>query len=95
MASNELIIDDEYCRSMGQFFEDQGKQLDQLIASYNSILKELRQNAIVSGDVANSLSLYIDYANRLNQLFSKVSDVAKQQINAFIDQVDEADQYLF
>lgn len=95
MASNELIIDDDYCRSMGAYFTKQGQQLDQMISEYVAILQDVRSNAIVSGDVATALSAYISYAERLNKQIGNISTNASNQITAFLKKVDTADQYLF
>lgn len=61
MASNELIIDDDYCRAMGSYFTKQGEELDQLIVDYISILQDVKNKGITSGDVSNALSSYINY----------------------------------
>ncbi len=95
MASNELIIDDEYCRAMGSFFVSQGQQIDQIISEYVSILQDLRNRAIISGDVAKALTAYISYANKLNKQIGNISTTAKKQVDAFLSKVDAADQYLF
>ena len=54
MASNELIIDDDYCRAMGSYFTKQGEELDQLIVDYISILQDVKNKGITSGDVSNA-----------------------------------------
>ena len=46
MASNELIIDDDYCRAMGSYFTKQGEELDQLIVDYISILQDVKNKGI-------------------------------------------------
>ena len=93
MASNDLIIDDDYCKSMQTYFMIQGEQLDKLISDYVVILKGI--NSIVSGEVSKALSVYISYAQKLSEQFSDISSVAKIQINNFLTSVDNADQYLF
>ena len=95
MASNDLIIDDDYCKSMQTYFMTQGEQLDKLISDYVVILKGINSNAIVSGEVSKALGVYISYAQKLSEQFSDISSVAKIQINNFLTSVDNADQYLF
>lgn len=95
MASNELIIDDDYCKSMGTYFTKQGQQLDQMISDYVTILQDVRNKAILSGDVATALSAYITYAEKLKQKIGNVSTNAGNQITTFLSKVDAADQYLF
>lgn len=95
MATNELIVDDDYLKSMGTYFVKQGEQLDKLISEYISVLKEVKSKAIVSGDVANALNAYITYAEKLNKQIGNVSTSAKKQIDNFVAKIDAADQYLF
>lgn len=95
MASNELIIDDDYCRAMGTYVAKQGQQLDQMISDYVTILQDVRQKAIVSGDVATALSAYISYAEKLKKQIGNISTNASNQITTFLTKVDAADQYLF
>lgn len=95
MASRELIIDDDYCRSMGTYFVQQGKQMDELTREYISILNEVKEKAIISGEVSDALSVYISYVEKLNDQIGKLSDSIKMQINQFLARVDSEDQYLF
>lgn len=95
MASNELIIDDEFCRAMGTYFTKQGQQFDQMIADYISILQDVRNKGIVSGDVATALSSYISYASKLKKQIGNISSDVNSKINSFLSRVDDADQYLF
>lgn len=95
MAKKDLIIDDEYCKAMGAYFAKQGEQIDKLSADYVAILLEVKNKAIVSGDVSKALSAYITYARKLNKQVGSISTVAKKQVDNFLSKVDAADQYLF
>lgn len=95
MASNQLIIDDDYCRAMGDYFTKQGEHMDKVIAEYVSILQDIKKNAITSGDVSDALGTYISYAQKLNKQVGNISTVAKSHIENFLTRVDDADQYLF
>ena len=95
MAKKDLIIDDEYCKIMGTYFAKQGEQIDKLSADYVAILQEVKNKAIVSGDVSKALGAYITYARKLNKQVGSISTVAKKQVDNFLSKVDAADQYLF
>lgn len=95
MASNELIIDDDYCRTMGSYIEKQGEEMDMLISDYISILQEVRRKAITGGEVAKTLNTYITYVRKLNNQIGNISDSTKTQINNFLARVDSEDKYLF
>ncbi len=95
MASNELIIDDDYCKAMGTYFEQQGEAMDKLIADYITILKDVKSKGIVSGSVADALTAYISYVEKLNQKIGNISMSVQTQIRNFLARVDSEDQYLF
>ena len=95
MAGKELIIDDDFCRAMADYFVKQGEHLDQVISEYNSILETIRENGIKEGDVARALSAYISYSKKLSKQFGNISSIAKTHVNNFLTRVDSADQYLF
>ena len=95
MASNELIIDDEYCKLMGTYFVRQGERMDQLVVEYVKILQDIKSKVVASGSVSQALSAYIGYAQKLNQKIGNISVSVKTQIDSFLAQVDSADQYLF
>lgn len=95
MASKDLIIDDDFCKSMGSYFVKKGEEMDQLITDYISILQDVRNKGIVSGDVATALSSYISYASKLKKQIGNISSDVNNKINSFLARVDDADQYLF
>jgi len=95
MASNELIIDDEYCKSMGKYFVNQGEQLEKQISEYISILQNVKSKAIISGEVSDALSVYIEYVKKLNKKISTISNSTNTEINKFLARIDSEDKYLF
>ena len=95
MASNELIIDDDYCKAMGSYFVKQGEEIDKLTAEYINILKEVKSKAITSGEVSKALSTYIGYVQMLNKKIGSISTSTKTQIDNFLARVDDEDKYLF
>lgn len=95
MASRELVVGDEYCAEISQYLVEQGRRLEQLISSYIQILNTARENAITGGEVADALSRYIEYVNRLSNRFGIVSPELKTQVSNFLEAIDEADRYLF
>lgn len=95
MASNELIIDDDYCKAMGAYFVKQGEQMDKLVTDYVSILEEVKNKAIISGDVSKALNTYITYVKKMDKQIGCISTPAKTEIDNFLARVDSEDQYLF
>lgn len=95
MASNQCIIDDAYCSSMGTFFKRQGERLDQMVEDYIAVLQTIRDTGITKGDIHTVLEGYIAYAEKMKSKIGLISENAQSQVNKFLTRVDEADQYLF
>ncbi len=95
MAGNSLQIDDEYCKAMGQYFIDEGRELEGFLSEYISILECIHKTSIEKGELAKALGNYITYAKKIKGQINKVSNVAQQQCTKFVSEIDKADQYLF
>lgn len=95
MASNELIVDDEYCRTIGAYFFRQGQQMDALISAYISILERVKQSGIKEGKTASALAVYISQAKRMNKQIGTISKSAKTYAERFVTKINQADQFLF
>lgn len=95
MAGSSLQIDDDYCKKMGQYYVNEGEKIESFINEYITILKNIKGKAIISGEVADALEVYIEYASLIKGQINSLSKVAKSQITGFISAIDTADQYLF
>lgn len=95
MANNELIIDDDYCDSMGKYYQEIGTQMDEIVTTYISIIQNVKSNAIISGEVAQALSVYISYAQKLNGMIKSFSTPTAVDVKQFLFDIDEKDQYIF
>lgn len=95
MAENELVIDDEYCENMGSYFYAQGTMLDTMVKNYITALEKVRSDAIKEGEVAKALDVYITYVKKLDEQIKEISVIAKKEVEDFLSQVDNADEYLF
>lgn len=94
-SQKEIKIKVKDCCRMGSYFTKQGEELDQLIVDYISILQDVKNKGITSGDVSNALSSYINYVKKLNKKIGSISTSTKTQIENFLSRVDAEDQYLF
>lgn len=95
MASNQLIIDEDYWRDMASFFEKQGKNYESMIQEYVQTLKTIRDSAIIDGAVSAALSEFITYAEKLENQIGSLSTRAKSAVNQFLADIDAKDQYQF
>lgn len=95
MADKQLIIDDDYCNAIAEYYVKQGAHLDSAINEYIRILKEIRLYGITDGEVAKALSNYISYAEKLKEQMGNISKISKTHVTNFLNKVDRADKYLF
>ncbi|WP_455721610.1 hypothetical protein [Agathobacter sp.] len=95
MAENALKIDDEWCKAAGEFFSEEGQQLQSYLDNYIKILNNINRSAICHGDVAQALENYISYANKMKNQIKEISDIAQRETEKFLSSIDEADQYIF
>ena len=95
MAGTELIVDDEFCKAMGEYYVKQGERLDQVLSKYLTILNDIQKKGIKKGEVAEALSMYITLSKKLCKQFENVSSVTKTHVTNFLSKIDSADQYLF
>ena len=94
MAGSELVIDEEFCKNMGKYFESRGDHLDASIQEYIQILENIKNNSITSGEVSEALESYIQYSKKMQNKIKPIES-AKRQIDKFLQDVDAADQYVF
>ena len=95
MADRELIIDDDYCRDMGTTFQWQGEKLDELLKEYITIMENVSNQALLSGNVADAMKVYVSYVKKMDQQIGNISDSLKEDIDKFLKEIDSEDQYLF
>lgn len=90
-----VTVNDERLINIGNYLENEGKKLDEWYERYINIMKDIRENAIIDGKVAESLQIYIENANKLCGETKKWMDDVKENLTNFKDCVDNADQYLY
>ena len=95
MVSNDLIINDEYLKSMGSYLVNLGEKMDSFVSEYIHILQEIQNTAIISGEVSEALYIFIEYVQKLNNQIGDISASVKTQIDKFLERIDSEDQYLF
>ena len=95
MAEKELVIDDDYCSSMADYFYSHGRTLNTMVKDYIAAMEKVRNTAIKEGEAAEALDAYLTYVKKLDEQIKEISAIAKKQVNDFLTQVDSVDQYLF
>lgn len=95
MENNELIVDEEYCEALAQYFNSRGAHLELGIRQYINILEEIQDKAILSGDVSNALLLYIDACRKMQNNIGNISRAAKRQTKQFVEEIADNDKMTF
>ena len=95
MVVNPCVIDDEDCLAMRLYVLQQGNRLEQMISRYISLLKTVKNSAILKGTASDSLEAFIGCAELMQNQIGNISKDANAQIFNFQMTVIEADQYSF
>ena len=95
MAKKDLIVDEDYIRSMQSYFVTKSYEMEAVIIQYLSILNSVKKNAVKSGEVAKALSDYIVFAKQLKNKLPDISKKLDTQLNNFINSIDNADKFLY
>lgn len=91
----DLIIDDEYVSAVGDACNQRGIQLEEIFEQYVTILKEIQAEALVEGDVSEALAAFIAYAESVKGGIGEVSESISKRCTSYIQDVNNADRYLF
>lgn len=96
MSSSDLVIDDEYISSLGSFYTSMGDNIiDEMINSYIEKMQEIKDKAIMEGDIAESLQAFLEYAQSLKDIAGEIGTELKDLMECFITDIDQADEFLF
>ncbi len=92
---NDVIVNDEYISEMIQFMNTQGQQFEDCISKYNLILMIAQMNGAYEGKFADALSKFASAAAKLSGDLESISQIGKALLEGYLNEVDEADKYLY
>ncbi|MBD5534984.1 MAG: hypothetical protein HDQ99_04915 [Lachnospiraceae bacterium] len=95
MQDTELIIDEEYINEMAEYFEKQGKQLQNMADSYIAAMKRVVEEGIVKGETSEALRAFLEYAEKLNQVIVSTAIQIRDYTMDYLEEIDTQDQYLY
>lgn len=90
-----LIIDDDYIQDVGTLCRQRGEKLEEILTSYLDILQEIRDEAVMDGAICASLEAYKECASMISGQLETISEQIQNVCKAFINEINEADSYLF
>lgn len=92
---SKLIIYDDYIYEAGSHAKKCASNLENVLTNYISTLQDIRDNSIMSGDIADTLSAYISCASKLKGKLKDIGVYTNSNCENFVSEVDEADNFLF
>lgn len=95
MQDTELVIDEEYINGMAEYFEKQGKQLQNIANCYIAEMRKVVEGGIVRGETAESLRVFLQYAEKLNQVIISTAMQVRDSTVNYLEEIDTQDQYQF
>lgn len=90
-----LIIDDDYIRGIGDICARRGNELEEILSSYLEILSEIKSEALAEGAISSALEAFNECASAINGQIEKISSQIQDVCDAFIVEINDADSYLF
>ncbi len=90
-----LVVDDSGYQTAAQYFTRQGERYEEAIKAFVSILNEICSEGIISGDTADAMRAFAEYAGELKGTIGDVMKQASEQCTQFVSNVDSADQFLY
>ena len=95
MAKANIRVDDDYFKAMGMFYSERYEELQDGVDKYIEIMETIIENAIIEGDTAKALELFIDYAKNLSRIIKPLGEECNGLCVNYIGEIDEADSYLY
>lgn len=94
---NNLIIDDDYFSSVKNYCSKAGNgTIGQMLDSYISSLKKVKEIGILSGNEAEVIDTFIEYSEKISSSkFDGIPNKFSSLCSNYITQIDEEDDYLF
>ena len=92
---HDVIVTDEEYRNSAVSIVRTANAIDTMISRYLNIMNEAKNAGAVSGEIANALSSYIEYASCLRNAASQIASYYGQVSRRFLTSIDSADEYLY
>lgn len=90
-----ILINDDEIYEIGDFCDDMGKKLQDMIDDYLDLLKKINTDALMKGDPAEALNSFISYGEILKNVIKDTGDSIEDYAEEYVDLIDEKDSYLF
>lgn len=92
----DIIIADQEFNSIQKKIDGYFININSNISSYINVLKKITEQGISADmEIANKLALAADEISKITPLIETLQDALKESINAFVEDIDEADEFIY
>lgn len=91
----KVIIEDEYVRNVGMKVREELEKTGKTLSTYITLLEEVRKKGLMKGSTAEALGEFISLAEHLKGTFWDIGGCVGVDCENYIDEVDDADKYLY
>ena len=95
MSAYYLIINDAEFTELNNRLVEYWTALDEHLARYEEILKDITDNGLVAGNRHDMMVLYLDTVSRLRKVISETAPKAGLMVKDFLQAIETADTYLY
>lgn len=92
---HDVVICDEEFESAATSVQRACNKIEQIVSLYLRIMKNACNHGVVSGETAEALKVYVEYAERLKDVTDLIAEHHSLVNQYFLDAVDTADDYLY
>lgn len=91
----DIIIDDSYVAELAECIEKYGETFEEFYERYLTLLRGFHARGVSSGNTADAIQSYIATAEGLKNYVADSAGVLGQTLREYLNEVDEADRYLY
>ena len=91
----EVIIEDGYVENVGTKIREELEKTEKTLNTYITCLEEVRKKGLMKGSTAEALGEFISLAGHLKGTFGDIGGCVGIDCENYIDEVDDADKYLY
>lgn len=94
MAKDVIIIDNNF-QDAAKEIKEYGSHLASMTQEYARILDYITAEAIMDDQIAPNIQNIADQVRKIGPVIEEQTDKIEYMLNDFINQIDEADQFLY
>lgn len=92
---SEFVVDDQYWKNMASSIKKRCKNIEVTYTNYLNILEKIKTDAVMEGQTHDAIVEFISIGNQLKEQFENVGQYVETTINAYLNDIDKADKYLY